>query len=209
MPLFNTPKVALPDGNYFWRVRGATGNNDWEPYSERRTFIKDWTNGGAIVPEPISPSDNSVISAFQNEHFRWNPIPGAATYLLEISTDPAFSGALAYSAETIKPHHTPIKRLSNNDYYWRVTPVDNYFPHENKGIPSQIRKFTFNWDQVPQLLSPDPEVDLAFLPRFSWTDVEGAKKYQLEVSTETDLSNPQIYVTANTDYTPKKALSND
>ena len=50
------------------------------------------------------------------------------------------------------------------------------------------------------------------MPRFSWTAVEAAKQYRLEISTQPDFSNPSsltAYVTSQTDYTPERTLAND
>lgn len=198
------PTIALKDGDYFWRVRAYDGKL-WGPYSEVRSFTKDWSNNGANLPQLISPPDQGIRSAFTQDDFTWTPVAGAATYLLEITTDPTFSNII-YSQKTLKPQHTPDARLQNNLYYWRVTPVDN---QGNFGKPSSIQSFTFNWSVAPQLLSPEPEVDLKFVPRFAWTAVEAAKLYQLQISTDRDFSSLTSYNTPNTEYTPIKTLAND
>ena len=66
-------------------------------------------------------------------------MPGAATYLLEISRDANFT-AVTYSATTLTPHHTPPQRLATNAYFWRVTPLDT---RGHAGRPSNINRFTF------------------------------------------------------------------
>ena len=33
--------------------------------------------------------------------------------------------SVVYSTVTVAPHHTPLLRLDNSLYYWRVTPIDN------------------------------------------------------------------------------------
>lgn len=199
-----TPQVALADGEYFWRVRANDGTN-WGPYSETHSFIKDWSNDGNIVVELISPPEAAQRIAFTNDDFTWAPMAGAAMYKFEISSDPSFSN-IVYTENTIKAQHTPIKRLPNNLYYWRVTPIDN---RDHFGAPSAIRSFYFNWNIAPQLLSPDDNMDLSFVPRFAWTAVEAARKYELQIGTQQDFGVANIYQTTNTEYTPEKALSND
>jgi hypothetical protein len=202
-----TPEIAFADGEYYWRVKARIGTT-WEAYANAWTFNKDWSDGGNIVPELISPAEGSVRSAFQSPDFSWTAVPGAATYRLEISIDPSF-GSTAYTATTLRAAHTPTLRLANNLYYWRVIPTDN---KGNAGAPSATGSFTFGWAQPPQLLAPPHQVDLTFLPRFSWTAVEAAKQYRLEISTQPDFSNPSsltAYVTSQTDYTPERTLSND
>lgn len=200
-----TPQKALADGEYFWRVRAYDGKN-WGPYSEIRSFIKDWSDDGKLRVELVSPPEGAQRAAFTNDDFIWLPISGAAMYNFEISTDPSFSNVV-YTDKTIKAQHTPIKRLPNNLYYWRVTPIDN---QNHFGMPSAVRSFNFAWDIAPQLLSPAADADLAFVPSFAWTAVEAARKYELQISSNpNDFSLASFYQTTNTEYTPEKALSND
>lgn len=200
-----TPDFVFADGVYYWRVRAAVGSNEWGAYSAVRSFNKDWSDSGSNVPRLLSPPEDSVRSAFQTDDFSWTPVPGAATYLFEISSDPSFSNVL-YDATTLQPHHTPTERLSNNRYYWRVTPTDN---ENNHGQSSEVHTFTFSWSQPPQPLTPADDADVAFLPRFAWTAVEAARYYQLEISTQPDFGSATTYTTESTEFTPVEALSND
>ena len=200
----HTPAIALEDGIHYWRVKAFDGKL-WGPYSEIRSFDKDWSTGGTLFPQLLAPADGSQITAFSHHHFSWQPVQGAATYLLEISPDVTFSDNV-YSDTTIKPHHTPSERLGNNRYYWRVTPIDSLDHH---GLPSEVWSFTFSWDVAPQPLSPADNIDTPFLPRFSWTAVEAANIYQLEISTQDDFGSANIYTTPNTQFTPEDTLSND
>jgi hypothetical protein len=199
-----TPDIALADGDYFWRVKAAQGVI-WGPYSEVRLFSKSWSAQGTILPQLLSPPEGAERRAFTHDDFSWTPVSGAASYLLEVSTDPSFA-SVVYSATTIKAHHTPTKRLASNLYYWRVTPTD---ARNNRGQPSQTGSFTFTWNVAPQLLAPEHNIDTHYLPHFSWTAIEAAQTYHLEISTQPDLSAATVYQTANTDFTPTKALSND
>ncbi|MEX1020717.1 MAG: hypothetical protein WDZ49_13720, partial [Litorilinea sp.] len=199
-----TPTSALADGTYYWRVRARAGRNYGE-YSETWSFTKDWSSDQALRPLLLAPADSSEISRFEHEHFSWEPIPGAASYRLEIAADSEFN-QIVYDDTTIKPHHTPDQRLGNSQYYWRVAPLDT---KGNRGAASDVWGFTFLWDTPPDLLAPEDNLETPFIPQFSWAPVEGARRYQLEISTQNDLTNANVYLTANTDFTPEKALSND
>jgi len=200
-----TPMVTLADGTYYWRVQAGVGNNDWGEYSEVRSFTKDWGNGGTLIPQLISPENGSERAAFTHDDFAWQGLAGAAQYRLEISTSLNFSNFM-YTANTIQPRHTPTERLPNNLYYWRVIPID---ASGNFGTPSVAWTFNFNWKYAPELLTPSDNVDLSFLPRFSWTAVESAEKYELQISTQPDFGSATSYQTYNTEYTPEEALGND
>jgi hypothetical protein len=199
-----TPIVTLADGTYYWRVRAGQGNS-WGAYSDIFSFTKDWSNGGSIIPTLLSPSSGARRIAFVPDDFSWTAVPGAATYLFEISTDPTFS-TLIYHETTIKPHHTPTKRLANNTYYWRVTPVD---AQSHLGHSSEVLSFVFQWDVAPQLLTPENNLTTAYTPYLSWTAVEAAKEYRVEIDTEDDFPSPSVCTCRSTDYTWEKNLSND
>ena len=200
---FNATEV-LADGVYYWRVKAKAGNV-WGPDSAIRSFEKKWSAGGVLQPQLTSPANGAVRMDFADDDFTWSAVDGAAYYVLDISTDAAFS-SLAYTAKSIQSRHTPIARLANNVYYWRVTPVDN---RDQFGTPSQVNSFTFSWSQAPVLISPLANAEESFLPRFSWAAVESANEYRLEISTQPDFGSTQSYVTRNTDYTPVQNLSND
>lgn len=199
-----TPTKALADSEYFWRVRAYDGKN-WGDYSEVRSFIKNWNDSGTYVVELVSPPEGAQRAAFTQDDFIWQPLPGAARYQFQIATDPTFSNVV-YVEQTVKSQHTPTKRLPNNLYYWRVTPVDN---QGNFGAPSAVRSFSFTWGNTPLLLSPANDIDLSFVPRLMWTAVGAAQLYELQISTQADFSSKNSYQTAHTDYTLVDTLSND
>ena len=201
-----SPSTALADGTYYWRVKAQVGTT-WGAYSGAWFFEKNWSAGGSIVPALISPPEDAVRASFAADDFSWTPVPGAATYRFEISPDDTFS-TITYDEITVKPHHTPTVRLANNTYYWRVTPVDR---RGNLGAASEVRSFHFLWELAPALLTPeDNDVNVQFLPRFSWTAVEAARDYRLEISTQPDFSTSlTAYATDQTDYTPTLNLAND
>ncbi|MFN8439147.1 MAG: hypothetical protein U0175_00115 [Caldilineaceae bacterium] len=177
---------SLPDGEYYWRVRACIDHPDTcYEYSETQMFRKMWTNEGAAIPQLISPLQNSTRITFTEDDFSWTPVLGAAKYLFELSSDVGFgTSSIVYSAESLTTRHTPFQyknALENRTYYWRVTPIDH---QGNKGEASDVGHFVLNWNVVPQLLAPIDDAVLQFSPRFQWTAVEGARMYQLEVSTD-------------------------
>lgn len=199
-----TLEDALPDGVYYWRVRAQVDGN-WGPFSGARSFTKDWSAEGVVAPKLIAPVDGKEMATLGEDDFRWEPVPGAAAYLFELSTDASFN-TVVYSKTTLKPRHTPADRLGNNIYYWRVTPIDN---QGNYGHSSAVLSFKFSWSTPPQLLAPENDSAVAFLPRFSWTAVESAREYVLEISTQPDFASATTYTTRNTEFVPESTLSND
>jgi hypothetical protein len=205
-----TPKEVLADGIYFWRVRAQVGSA-WGNFSEAWSFQKDWSAAGEVKPLLTAPANDpdglQVITSFSPEHFSWEPVTGAAAYILEISVSPSFNDSALYRVTTLKTHHTPLAQLANNQYYWRVIPLD---ARDNAGEASEVRTFTFGWNQIPELLTPEDDHNARFLPRFTWNAVPGASSYVLEVSSQENFSALELNIsTRNTSYTPEKALANN
>ena len=199
-----TPLTHLADGEYYWRVQAYQGFN-WGSYSETYTFTKDWGDNGQIRPILVSPVDGDKLGQITSTDFSWQSVPGAAAYLFEISSEPSINSVI-YSATTLKAQHAPLARLKNDQYYWRVTPLDN---QKNPGQPSEIRTFKFDWISAPILLAPLNLIETPFTPEFTWSAVESAQSYQIEISTQPDFSTTNVYVTYLPQFVPEKALSND
>ncbi len=205
-----TPKEIFVDGTYFWRVR-AEVDKAWGNFSEPWSFRKDWSAEAVVKPVLIAPANDSggqqPIASFSPEHFSWEPVPGAAAYTLEISVSPSFNDAKPFQATTLKTHHTPTTQFANNQYYWRVIPIDF---RDHAGEPSEVRAFTFGWNQIPALLTPEDDINARFIPRFTWTAVLGASSYILEISSQENFSDlVETITTKNASYTPEKALANN
>ncbi|MBK8047261.1 MAG: hypothetical protein IPK16_09155 [Anaerolineales bacterium] len=213
-----TPTDVWDDGTYYWRVKAGigTGSNPvWGPYTAIQTFVKDWGDEGTIRPSLINPAADAVRSGFIHGDFQWSPVPGAAGYVFEIATDPLMNNRV-YIAESIKAQHTPTVRLTNSNYYWRITPFaySSSATTRVSGESSEVRRFTIDWSTAPQLLAPDNGLQARFTPRFQWTAVEAAESYVLEVSTDVNfnpanLAEKKVFETHNTDFTPTDALAND
>ncbi len=203
--LVYTPKMALADGIYYWRVRAGNAT-EWGSYSEVRSFTKDWSDGGTLLPHLLSPPAEAVLEAFDGDGFTWTPVTGAASYKFEIDDDPSFTSP-NYQATTLARSHTPTSKLGNNRYYWRVTPLDR---QGHLGTPSEVRAFTMSWSGAPVLLSPENNLIATFTPNFAWTAVAGAQQYFLEISTAPDFSAAiTTYATRNTTFCPPEGLAND
>ncbi len=58
--------------------------------------------------------------------FQWAPIPGAASYEMEVNTTSGFAtGSKLFSATTTATSYAPTATLPNNTYYWRVRGLDS------------------------------------------------------------------------------------
>ena len=177
------PTTALQSGTYYWRVRagGTSSNGAW---SAARAFTVDW----ADVATAVSPQDGDSIVYPDPFLLRWTAVPGAQKYQVSISSDPNLSSLVAGYPTVDEPTTTsataysPASRLASGTYYWAVTPID---AEGHLGTQSQVYNLTWTWPDSTTLsltdLDPNPQV---FDPQFSWTPVQGAAKYEVEVNSD-------------------------
>ncbi len=113
---FTPPKDSpLPDGTWYWRVAMLRDATTMGPYSQTRSFYKEYP-----APHVSSPPDNARVTG--PPAFQWDPIPGAASYKVEISQDANFSLPLTYRTDNTR--FTPTDEMAPGTWYWRVQMLD-------------------------------------------------------------------------------------
>ena len=175
-------KLLVPNGTYYWRVRGVTSGGDVGAWSDVRSLDMAWTAQAAL----LAPSNGATITYPDHAlELRWGAVQGAAKYLVKVASDPDL-GTLVFGepVETASTQFTLNDPMPPGTYYWGITPL-NAQGHE--GAASTVASFTWSWPSTSTPtytdLSPDPElVD----PHFSWTPVLGAAGYEVEVNFSTD-----------------------
>lgn len=106
-----TTAKAMPDGTYYWRVAMIDGGGKISSYSASASFTKQY---------PITTLVSPISGAIGTPTFRWTAVDGAASYRLEISTNPNFS-PIFDQIETVNIQYTPTKTYQNLTLiYWRV-----------------------------------------------------------------------------------------
>lgn len=207
-----TDNTSFANGTYYWRVR-AKDSSTWGEYSEICTITQNWN----LAPTLQMPADGADIELFTYPTFSWTPVQGAAKYRFDLARDPSFATMVSgYPIQTYVNTFTPVQRLGNATYYWRVTPLDR---HGHAGQPSASWSFNLNYARAPQLLAPtnnptgNPQLIEPRTPTFEWTAVEGADHYELEISTDpgfgTFLTNYGPFSTRATSHTPTRGFTND
>jgi hypothetical protein len=211
-----TMTKVIPNGTYWWHVRAVTANGSVSPWSPARSFTKRW----APTLTLSAPANGATIT-FPSEPFRlaWQPVPGAARYLVSVATDPAL-GSLVWPrpVETQATSFTLASPLApDQTYYWGITPLD---ASGNRGAASDVWSFTWRWpsETTPVVTDVADELEI-YDHRFSWDRVPGAAGYQLEVNTSSDFAPGSkvccsVNVVTNlttiaTSYSPKVVLQNN
>ncbi len=192
----------LGDGDWYWRVTASKGAGLNSPASEERRFVV------APLPAPVitSPPDDATQS-LQDVVLDWAPVPGAASYDVQVSTEADFSqgGALIDSKTGILgTRYSPGVTYDNASYFWRVRAIDM----SGQATPWTAARssFTRNWPQRPTAVFPAGEgaEDVPAPLYFQWTPVQHASEYEIQVGTQANFTvgTFESCRTAGTTYTP-------
>lgn len=172
-----TLRKTIPNGTYWWRVRGITAKGALGPWSPTRAFTKAWNT----PPDLLSPTEGEwVVHPANPLKLRWTEVARAREYRVEVSAHPSLASLVGdVKTEATTLTLGPNGLLTSGTYYWRVTPLDSA---GNRGAPSSIASFAWVWpsETTPQVLDLAPD-DYVFDPLFTWDPVPGAVKYEVEV----------------------------
>ena len=69
----------------------------------------------------MSPAENGLVT---DAVLDWAPVPGAATYELQIDDDNNFASPVVDQNGIMGTRYSPPKTIDNDSYFWRVRPVD-------------------------------------------------------------------------------------
>lgn len=210
---------VLQNKTYYWRVQAVTAAGAKSAWSPVRSFVMAWATAPGDQVAPQSPASGSTVTYPAPTVLNWTVVPGADKYLLTVATDPNLVHSLAGMPVTTEATAYALpNRLGDQTYYWGVTPVD---AAGHNGPASTVWSFHYQWPSVssdgsggtvaPTLtvtdLNPDPNV---FDPQFSWTPIEGAAYYRVEVSSASDFGGGSNVWTSDetvaTSMTPTKLL---
>jgi hypothetical protein len=208
---------TVPNGTYYWRVRSVAVSGAISAWSPVHSFTKLWD----LAPAKQTPGDGQSLTFPSNPVvLRWTGVPGAAEYLVPVATDPSLASIVFRYSNQDDPNGPPnvaatsaaiATPLAPGMYYWGVTPVD---AEGNRGVPSSVSNFNWVWPSTttPTVtdLDPSPEV---YDPKFSWSPVPGAARYEVEVNPSADFA-PGSKVCCNgttiaTSLSPTQVFKND
>ena len=113
---------ALPDGNWFWRVRAVNSEGTPGAWSTVRTIGVQSTPPPPLPPTPgattlVSPASDAAVT--QPFTFDWSDVTAAAWYVIEVDDSSAFAAPLIWAATTT-PSQLATNSLPNGTLFWRV-----------------------------------------------------------------------------------------
>jgi hypothetical protein len=152
-------------------------------------------------------------------YFTWGGINAGSWFVL-VAKDPEFHNIVDYGWTQVKAYaprygNDPITYPDEStSYYWAVLPAAGRNGASAVGDPLSASPAKFDKQSTPpRLVSPAPAAGASTPPVFTWTAVEGARRYNLQVSREDDFGNlldnvstASITYTANTSYPADVAL---
>ena len=199
-----TSSYVVPDplvGNeYFWRVRATLGSGIVTDWSATRSYRMSGLDKAVLT----SPADGATAPPIQDVVLDWQPVPGAQTYDVQISTDHNFNSLDDARNGVMSTRYSPPVTLDNDQYYWRVRPVDaagNKLDWDDV----DVWEFRRNWPFQAQLEYPADGSTVGDPFYYQWSPVKHASYYKVEVATSPDFSLNSMYdwcTTVNTTLAP-------
>ncbi len=166
-----------------------------------------FTNIVPKTPSLISPLDNEV-GLIIGDTLKWDFNEDVVEYNIQISTDENFDSLIIDSRVGNNFYRIENIELGNVIYYWKVMANNG----GNKSGYSIPQKFTSSI-KAPVLLSPAKNEDsVSVTPKLEWSNVDGATKYKVQISTAPLFNSQYIVVdvdtiTTNSFITPKLQAS--
>ncbi len=186
---------SLPDGTWFWRVRGVNSEGTPGAWSEVRTITVQSTPPPPPPPTPgaatlVSPADGAQVT--QPFTFDWSDVANAAWYVIEADDSSNF-GSLVWAATTT-PSSLATNSLPNGTVFWRVRAFNS---DGVAGPYSAVRTVVVGSGSSGPLPAPtliSPSNDARFSPgqsiAFDWSDVAGAGGYTIQIDDSQSFSAP-------------------
>jgi hypothetical protein len=143
----------------------------------------------------VLPQQGTVSA--RTPFFTWKPMAGAQSYFVVVAKDPSFA-TIVDEGFTWIPAYAPRNQLrpttytdETTDYYWEVLPSTDFYGGTAPTYDALLgaeRKFK-KQSVPPALLYPSAVQVFPDQPFFRWSPTEGARRYHLQVSSDSSFSN--------------------
>jgi large repetitive protein len=198
---FHTPSAkTYPEGPVYWKVQAIDGSGN---------LLTQSTSGLVTKKSPVPTQTFPANGATQQgvPYLQWNPLAYAASYDVQLDTDPNFSSPIK-TQTTKMSAWAYTDALGAGTYYWRVRRND---ADSRDGAWSSTWSFHLT-PAAPILVAPantaNPGASTLLM---QWSVTRPFAKYTLDLSTSNTFSNsvsgyPQT--TVMTSWAPKTLLAN-
>lgn len=169
---------------YFWRVRGSysAGKGEWSEVNNFTTIL-----------QPLELDDN-IDKSFSNNtkiDLNWLSVGSQDNYEIQIAEDNSFQNIIL-NLDNVDGtlQTTEISNLENNKtYFARIRRAKG----SSVSAWSDFIEFTTKPETPILVLPEDNQIDFSNTDIFSWTAVDGAEAYKLQVSENEDFSANLVY----------------
>lgn len=199
-----TASLVVPDPQlattYYWRVRATLAAGIFTQWSNDESAPWSYAIGGLAAPALVGPPDGPFTNIV-DVVLTWEPVDGAKTYDLQISTDENFLTLVQGPTNITGTRWSPPSGIANDQYYWRVRPVDAL---GNKLDWDDVSTWTFrrHWPDQPQLEYPADGATVGDPFYFQWQPVEHASLYTVQLSTSPSFNSFDECDTVHTTFVP-------
>lgn len=180
--------VALPAGQYYWRVRSQSDIAGAESTSGASAF-RVAQRQRIAAPRPLAPAADRKIAAQAMERgmvFSWEMSPEIRRVSLELAADRNFSQVLLRTNAS-GGFSRVQRKLEAGDYYWRVRGVDASGTETDY---SAVATFSVIQGGRIRLVSPEDGSDVNIIASgsgsttFQWQRPDATGKFLLEVAAD-------------------------
>ena len=170
-----------PSTKYYWRV-SATNAAGPSAYSASWSFTTITPTSPPAVPALSTPA-NGATGVAPNPTLTWNASTGAASYHLQLSTDPMFVTTLVNESALTATSYALSGLAPSTKYYWRVSAANVFGSSAYSGAWS-FTTFT-SPPAIPVLSTPaNGASGVATTPTLVWNPSTWAASYHLQISTD-------------------------
>ena len=186
---------GLANGTYFWRVQAINGAFESGVWSAGQSVTVTGAGPGAPgIPTLGPPKGYSTFHPFEAMTFNWTATSGAATYILQASTDPNFPVCCSTIQFDNIPDTTMTYAIGNpeGNYFTRVMAVS---ANRVRSAPSNVITFSVFFNNPlpppPNPLAPPNGATLTLPLTIKWSDVPNPQVngYTLEIAKDSTFQN--------------------
>jgi hypothetical protein len=177
---------GLANGTYFWRVQAVSGAFVKSAWSAARSFNITGAGAGQPAAPALSPTKGySTFHPLEVMTFNWSPVTGAASYVLQVSTDSSFPISTTTSFNNIPNPTYSFSTPDEGSYSARVYAVTS---NGIAGVPSNIISYSVFYNNPigapPAPVSPASGATLTLPVQVAWTDVANPQPsgYELQIA---------------------------
>lgn len=171
---------------YYWRVNvsSSISTSGWSPNYHFWTVIAP-----SSFPVAIAPA-NGVTNQPIALTLSWNPVGGALSYSVQVSTDSTFSSALFFNQGGVTTTTQPLTGLANGTtYFWRLS-VSNV---GGMGGWSPPNRFTTKILAPVATLPANNSSNQPLAPTLYWNPVSVSQSFALQVSTDSTFATAAVF----------------